>query len=116
MLQMTKAMEVAATTFHLDGSSFHFLLMAFCGPALTCSDICSSELSRSKSPDFRTLATFRLSGALARGCLGASSLCQSRSSRLLLTCLFSARAISLLCLLHLTKEIDEGRLPTWNVP
>lgn len=84
MLQITNARDVAATTFHLDGRALHLSLTGFWDPTAGRSDAVSSELSRSKSPELRTLATFRLSGALARGCLGASSLCQSLSSRLLL--------------------------------
>ena len=114
MLHITKAKDVAVTTFHLDGSSLHFAVRACCGPAWRCCGAASSEVLTSKSTEFRTLATFRLSAALADGCLGANSLCHSLSSRFALTCCCSALAVatvvSLLLLLRIQKDALNGLL------
>ena len=74
MLQITNARDVAATTFHLDGRALHFSLTGFGNPQLAALMLFPLSYRGQNPQRLRTLATFRLSGALARGCLGANSL------------------------------------------
>lgn len=80
MLHITKASDVAATTFHLAGRKSHRSTTALSTPQSLRCLLVISEVSRSTSTELRTLTTLRPSGGRARGCLGSSSLRQTFSS------------------------------------